>query len=205
MARVKDCPQSTQKLFVPDSTGFTVNAMDGFKEWDIICRALECGWQSILLRAGGIHDSARWHTELPERFFLMPNDYHEAESLVRRIPEDSPSPLPRWTIRSWAEVVHVSCIDNTDVFKSLEPFHIYKEELVTKRFHQNNPPAVWIILLRVYLLPKPWQLEDRDEFGGCRSLVTLPAAPFPLVGEPVLDDPSFARIQDQLDAVLYSR
>ncbi len=178
--------------------------MNGFKEWDVICRAMECGWQSLVLRAGGIHDVAKWHNDLPERFFLMPNDYHEALDQVRRAPDGADQPVERWQIRSWAEVVKVACLDHSEVLEQLEPYHIYQPELVDKRFHQNNPSAIWMILLRVYQLPNNWRLEDQEEFGGCRSVVSLPPAPFPLMGEPVLDDHQFGKIHDELEAILYS-
>lgn len=170
----------------------------------MICRALECGWQSLILRAGGIHDVAKWHTDLPERFFLMPNDYHEALDQVRRLPEGANQPVFRWEIRSWAEVVKVACIDQLSVLDGLEPLHIYQPSLLEQRFNQNNPSAVWLILLRVYKLPQPWKLADDEAFGGCRSVVPLPPAPFPLRGEPVLDDQTFAQFQDEVEALLYS-
>ncbi len=179
--------------------------MNGFKEWDVTCRALECGWQSIVLRAGGIHDVAQWHTDLPERFFLMPNDYHSALESVKRVPAGADQPVVRWQIRSWAEVMHVSCIDKFEILEKLEPYHILKPEIVEKRFHQNHPPALWLILLRVYQLPRPWNLADQPEFGGCRSLIKLPPAPFPMTGVPVLKDAEFVKLQEELDSVIYSQ
>lgn len=177
--------------------------MNGFKEWDVVCRAMECGWQSLVLRAGGIHDVAKWHNDLPERFFLMPNDFHEALDQVRRVPDGADQPVERWQIRSWAEVVKVACIDKPEVLPQVEPWHIYQPELVQQRFDQNNPSALWLILLRVYLLPKTWNLEDDKAYAGCRSVVTLPPAPFPLMGQPVLDDQKFAQLQDEVDKALY--
>ena len=177
--------------------------MNGFKEWDVICRALECGWQTMVLRAGGIHDVSKWHMDLPERFFLMPNDYHEALDQVRRIPQGDEQPVERWQIRSWAEVIKVACIHHTDVLQQLTPFHIYQAKLVQKRFLQNDPPAIWMLLLRVYTLPQPWQLSDDSSLAGCRSVVSLPTAPFPLRGEPVLNDQTFTKQQDEIEAVLY--
>ncbi|MEM1158304.1 MAG: DUF1802 family protein [Verrucomicrobiota bacterium] len=176
--------------------------MHGFKEWDVICRALECGWQSLLLRAGGIHDVTKWYNDLPERFFLMPNDYHEALHQVRRLPEGADQPVIRWQIRSWAEMVKVMCINKPEMLQRLEPFHIYQPELVQKRFEQNHPPALWLILLRVYQLPNPWQLADEESLGGCRSMVALPPAPFSLTGKPVLDDRRFSRLHDEVETAL---
>jgi hypothetical protein len=184
--------------------------MYGFKEWDITCCALECGWQSLVLRAGGIHDVAKWHEDLPERFFLMPNTYHEALESVRRVPPGfdavKSNPLqPRRQIRSWAEVMHVVRIEDYAVLEQLEPFHILNSEVVEKRFHQNDPAALWLLLLRVYVLPQRWNLPDDPEFGGCRSLIKLPRAPFPLMGKPVLEDAAFVELQEKLDTVLLSR
>jgi len=112
--------------------------MDGFKEWDVVCHALECGWRSLVLRAGGIHDTAKWQEELPSRFFLMPNDYHAALDLVRRIPAGAELPVLRWQIRSWAEVIEVRRIDEQQILEQLEPLHILKRELWEKRFEFGN-------------------------------------------------------------------
>ncbi|MGF1679182.1 MAG: DUF1802 family protein [Candidatus Methylacidiphilales bacterium] len=164
----------------------------GIKEWDVVCRALECGRQTFLLRAGGIHDAARWHEELPCRAWLMPTDFHEQHTAVTWVPDaPDPDPFIKWRIRSWVEVIRLEAVTDARILTSLAPHHILSPALVEKRYLQNNPPCVWVIVLRVHLLDTAWVLPDRPELGGCRSVVPLPEPLINPRNNPVLDDQTF--------------
>ena len=43
-----------------------------FKEWDVICEALEDGRQSVILRKGGIHEGREGFSFAHEEFVLFP-------------------------------------------------------------------------------------------------------------------------------------
>lgn len=54
-----------------------------FKEWAVVCAALERGQQTIILRKGGIREEAgRFTVETPE-FFLMPTYEHQNSELLK--------------------------------------------------------------------------------------------------------------------------
>ena len=55
---------------------------DALKEWAVVCRALETGRQSILLRKGGIDEGPHGFRMRYREFWLLPTRFHEgAESL----------------------------------------------------------------------------------------------------------------------------
>ena len=49
----------------------------GFKEWALVCAALEQGRQSILLRKGGIAEGRTRFSFQYREFFLFPTWFHE--------------------------------------------------------------------------------------------------------------------------------
>ncbi|MEO0453766.1 MAG: DUF1802 family protein [Verrucomicrobiota bacterium] len=145
----------------------------GFKEWNIVCHALECGRQTVLLRSGGIHDPSQWQADFPAEFYLMPNEYHEQMDLVTWQLEKPLREEPRWTIRSQARVksvTHCLCLEDLDTIRDQ---HILKPEVLQERFKRKTE-GLWIIEVEVSVLPTPWKLADLPEYGGCRSIVPLP-------------------------------
>lgn len=175
--------------------------MYGLKEWDVVCQALERGWSTILLRAGGIRDRLRWVEELPDEMCLMPNDFHEQLSQVTRVPEGF-EPASRWTIRSRAKVVKSVQIRDVHVLEALAPFHILSPELVEKRFTQQEPHCIWMLMLRVYTFERSWKITDTPSLSGCRSVVELPE-PAPLLrSQPVMEDEQFNATVRQIDGIL---
>ncbi|MEM6822784.1 MAG: DUF1802 family protein [Verrucomicrobiota bacterium] len=170
-------------------------AVYGLKEWDVICRALEYGHQSILLKAGGIHDSSRWFEDLPRSFYLMPTDFHAQTDLVHWQTPEEYVPASKWSIRSWANVREVFRFEDWDVVKQLSPLHVFKESPVRKRFETQGDQGLWVIVVRVYRLEREWILPDLEEYGGCRSLIPLPDCPVSRTDTPCMD-------RSQLESIL---
>ncbi|MEZ5305394.1 MAG: DUF1802 family protein, partial [Verrucomicrobiales bacterium] len=65
-----------------------------FKEWRIICDALQTGRQSIILRKGGIAEGRGGFSFDQPEFFLFPTLFHEQLKSVR-IDPDSVDPALR--------------------------------------------------------------------------------------------------------------
>ncbi|MDC0315120.1 DUF1802 family protein [bacterium] len=52
--------------------------MIAFKEWDVVCEALESGRQKLILRKGGIHEGREGFSFAHEEFVLFPTRSLEA-------------------------------------------------------------------------------------------------------------------------------
>src|SRR5581483_3781089 len=105
------------------------------KEWAVICKALAQGQQAILLRKGGIAESAGEFQVEHTRFWLYPTFVHqqhdgikpEARSLLEQAVADRP---PEGTLRleHFAEVGGVYQLhDDASVLK-LSHLHLWSDE-----------------------------------------------------------------------------
>ena len=68
-------------------------------------------------------------------------------------------------------------IDEWATISRLEPFHVWREEVVRERFEYGEQRGLQCAFGRVYRLASPWTFPDRPAYGGCRSWVTLPTFP----------------------------
>jgi hypothetical protein len=55
----------------------------GLKEWAAVCTALETGRQMVLLRKGGIYESAGEFEIEHRRFFLFPSYLHQKPDQIK--------------------------------------------------------------------------------------------------------------------------
>jgi hypothetical protein len=179
-----------------------------FKEWQVVCDALASGRQSILLRKGGIHEGRHGFSFAHESFFLFPTRFHVQGDQVR---EGEVKPLPEWQVGDPLRITHHAAaswaITLTDWQKveALEPFHIYSRQTVRERFDWEGKGmaagSIHLAFVRVWELAQPWELPYEARFGGCRSWIELPAPPaqWRELARPVLDDDTFATLQDRLN------
>jgi hypothetical protein len=175
-----------------------------FKEWAVICRALELGKQSILLRKGGIAEHFRLEHQ---RFWFFPTYVHQQQEGIR--PEGSPwldevmhdrPPTGKIGLSHWAEVTGVWQLRQIESALSLAPLHFWSEEAVRKRFEYRQP-GINVFAVRVYRAATPFEIDDTAEYQGCRSWVTLDRE-LPTSGSsPVLSDAASAEIIQVLESL----
>jgi hypothetical protein len=154
-----------------------------FKEWQVICDALESGEQSIILRKGGISEGKLGFQWLHERFFLFPTFFHEQVAQVRPGADGLPRSFrpPRAggeeiEIRLFAETLETRRLTDWAEIARLAPEHVWTESAIRERYEWGeDEPGISLARLRVHRLPEPWVLRDRPGFGGCRSWIGLPA------------------------------
>ena len=159
-------------------------SMLALKEWAIICRALEEGKQSILLRKGGVLEYKKGF-EISQKIFLLyptfehqskeylqPNYLENFELLVEG--KDSITNNDKLnTIRILASIeeIHEFC-DETTLLK-LEKYHIWNERYVQSRMNYNPKKPMNALFLRVYKLPKPISIDVKPEWAGCKSWIEI--------------------------------
>lgn len=192
------------------------------KEWAAICRALESGRQTILLRKGGLAD-ARPGFEVPCRhFWFYPTHVHEAVQGTVALP-GTPGAAPSAMlagadpsaadappaqaagglvpIHLFGEVVETRELTREEEALALAGQHAWTEATIRQRFAYRRP-GLWLIVVRVWRRREPWQVVESTAMAGCKSWVTLPEALPTTDLAPVLDDAAFAQAVAAVHACL---
>ncbi|HEY5891603.1 MAG TPA: DUF1802 family protein [Chthoniobacterales bacterium] len=169
-----------------------------FKEWALVCAALERGETSLILRKGGIAEGRAGFRFKHSDFFLFPTFFHEQLERTRLNP-DTPVPSPEpgtITITARATVEWTELVTDPATLEKLTPLHILQSSVVDERFHygkESEIPAINVAFLRVWKLKDPWRFPDAPKYGGCRSWIDLPELPADFGESPVLTDEEHAR------------
>ncbi|MGA8081745.1 MAG: DUF1802 family protein [Candidatus Nitrosopolaris sp.] len=152
----------------------------GLKEWAIVCKALEEGRQVILLRKGGIMEYKYGFEVKHSNFFLYPTYEHQSkESLqpdyvnkldivLQNTPRDN-----RNRISSCATVVQVMEIADEGVLGRLEKYHIWNDRYINVRMRYNPKKPMNVVVLRVYKMNNPIEVDIKPELTGCRSWIPI--------------------------------
>lgn len=150
-----------------------------FKEWAVICRALASGRQDVILRKGGISELGGGFQLECRRFLLLPTFVHqgaealvpEAHDLLEAIDVDRP---PEGTV-VFTHAANVQAITKITSVSDLAPFrsrHVWADAVVAERFHRWKD-ELHVLEVTVERLATPLTLPWHDDYGGCKSWVTL--------------------------------
>ena len=143
------------------------------------CDAMQDGRQILLIRKGGIREEGSVFTMSDREFFLLPTFEHQNPALLQ------PDLLPRLEARRLAPDPAVVRIDAYAVVDTILTARdeaqvnavrgetIWNAEYVKQRFDFNPYDPLYMVVLRVYRLPRPETLPLLPEYVGCRSWVTL--------------------------------
>ena len=185
-------------MSIPDSCSFA------FKEWAGVCDALADGRQCLIFRKGGIQEEEGpgLFSVAHDVFWLYPTYVHQAEQGLRvaapEPPDDIASAVP---IPALAVVSGIYRVFDPTLLPALEPFHVWTEDTVLKRFHYRSP-GLWVLGVRVHRLPEPRPMTVTPDHAGCKTWVELDA-PLSTAGlTPALDRESFVRRSRALHAIL---
>jgi hypothetical protein len=177
-----------------------------FKEWALICDALGKGTQSIILRKGGIAEDNAGFSFSEGSFHLFPTLFHEQVERLR-LPTGTSIPRPlagAIEIALHATTVHTAVLDDWETIRRLEPFHLWRPEIVRERFEYDNHDEIHLAIVRISRLNPPWILPDSPSFGGCKSWIEMPEPPAATSMIPVLPDNEFNRLADRILEALSS-
>ncbi len=153
-----------------------------------MCRALEEGRQSVLLRKGGIIEETRDFALVERRFLLFPTYEHQDEGSVQ-------DPYRAWfretlgarpsgdvvRISAWAEVTDLFLTHDLDRLLQLAPFYAWSEDYIRMRMAYKPRKPMNVVVVRTSVLPQPIDLPALEHFAGCKSWVPLDSA-IPLEG-----------------------
>jgi len=190
--------------------------MIALKEWSIVCRALEEGKQSILLRKGGILEYKNGFEVNQKIFLLYPTLEHQAGEYVQpdylrefEIQKTNNMNINETTntIRVLARMEAIQEFNDDSVLPKLEKYHIWNEKYVKMRMKYNPNKPMNALLLRVYRLPESISVDVQPEWAGCKSWINIELSnkygkslgdPSELVNKskPVIKDEDFQRIHN---------
>jgi hypothetical protein len=156
------------------------------KEWSNVVTALGRGDQVVLIRKGGIADSS-FGVEA-ERFYLYPTYFHQGESEAR----------PSVTVTHWCEVVGSWSVQDAALLDALEPLVVLPRETLDARYRFRPDQALYVIAVCTWQLAEPVEVRFRDEYGGCRSWISVDEEIDTDGSWPVISD---ALLQAKLDAI----
>jgi hypothetical protein len=171
-----------------------------FKEWAVACEAMRDGRQILLVRKGGIREEGgEFRIDDPE-FFLMPTYEHQKSGLlqapyverlraIQALPHDPRSV----TLDSYAVVDTILTARDDAQVNSVAGEFVWNAQYVKMRFDFNPYDPLYLIVVRVYVLPSPVTLAMRPEYEGCKSWVTLERALSTEGAVPAISDAEFAK------------
>lgn len=188
----------------------TISAL---KEWAIVCKGLEEGMQTILIRKGGIMERRHGFELKHNDFYLFPTYEHQSRDLLQQEYADKfKSVLHEGhsdnlnMIYLYAKVIFITETFNRDMVHGLRDFHIWNEKYVNTRMDYNPEKPLSIILLRVYRLNEAIDVALSPEQAGCRSWIDFQSLNAEFfqdnIGKPVLSNEIFQERQTHLMEVL---
>lgn len=157
--------------------------MLALKEWSIVCRALEDGKQSILLRKGGILEYKEGF-EISQKIFLVyPTLEHQSKEYLQQdylqefellLEKNDPNfEYKTNTITILAQIEGIQEFNDESKLAKLEKYHIWNEKYVNMRMSYNPKKPMNALLLRIYKLPEPISVKVNPEWAGCKSWINI--------------------------------
>lgn len=173
------------------------------KEWSSVVGALESGEQHVLLRKGGILDTASGFRTESDRFWLYSTWEHQTpghirEGFRRHLDRERP-PDGTNIISSYAKVLEETDITSDDTIRNMEPLHIWSRKYVETRRDWKPERPMRAVLLKVFRV-QPFSIPLRKEYAGCRSWLDMHQDTGG--GTPVLDDTQTSDIVRQFRSII---
>ena len=192
--------------------------MLALKEWSIVCRALENGRQSILLRKGGILEYKEGFEISQKIFLLYPTLEHQSREYLQQDYLQEIELLLRNngpnfdqdkinTITILARIEGMQEFNDETKLSKLEKYHIWNEKYVNMRMSYNPKKPMNALLLRIYKLPEPISVKVNPEWAGCKSWINIDLSNMNRISsdnidkllnlcEPVIKEDDFQKIND---------
>jgi hypothetical protein len=195
------------------------------KEWAIVCNALEDGLQTVLLRKGGILEYKDGFEVKHDSFFLYPTLEHQSREYLQsayleKFDRTYTNPINadgqnRVAIRSWAKVERIIEIFNANELAKINDYHIWNNKYLQLRMNYNSLKPLTAMIIRVYKLRSPLNLEIDPKWSGCKSWIDIQVPAYDSLNsstainkseliEPVLIDSEFEKISYGLEEALRS-
>ena len=174
--------------------------MESLKEWATVVKALEGGKQTVILRKGGILETASGFKINSKKFLLFPTYEHqetihlkeEFQNYLELIKKEKPQDGIN-KITSYAEVLDEKDISEQEKIDALSPFHIWSDEYIKARKNWMPEKPIKAVFLRIFKVPE-FEIPIKPEYQGCKSWIDINEQI--QTGESVLSD---SEVQEKLE------
>ncbi|HEV2247291.1 MAG TPA: DUF1802 family protein [Terriglobia bacterium] len=170
-----------------------------FKEWEVVVDALGRGDQILLLRKGGIHEGRGGFRPEHRRFLLFPTRYHQQRECVVASAQarfdEMTRPISAELVRLefGAELVEARRLEALSQAKALRGQHIWRDEVVERRFDWGKDRGIHVLAVRVFRLAQALELPLTTAYAGCQSWIMLERDIATHGATPVLEDVTFEK------------
>jgi hypothetical protein len=172
------------------------------KEWASVCASLGDGRQIILLRKGGIYESAGEFEIEHRRFLLFPTYLHQNAEMLKAGEHAALNAIKaepaRIAISLAGEITDIIPMANRRMMDALDDKHIWTSKLIDMRFNYRPENPLYLLLVRAYRLGNAVTIDNTPAFAGCKSWVPLDRTVVTRDAKPVLDDAGYAKRREQI-------
>jgi hypothetical protein len=169
------------------------------KEWDTVCSALGSGRQILLLRKGGIYESAGGFEIENRQFLLFPTFLHQNPQMLKddaiQWYEKRATEPEQITMTFAGEITDIIRVANRAQMDALDAEHVWTRPLIDMRFNYKPQNPLYLLLVRAYALPHSVTVQNTPAYAGCKSWVPLDEAVDASAAKAVLDEASYATRQ----------
>jgi hypothetical protein len=160
-----------------------------------VCRALETGRQIMLLRKGGIYESAGEFEVEHRQFVLFPTYLHQNPKMLKAEMHGEYQPHSaepaKITLSLAAEVTEIIRLQDRRQMDALDAEHIWTPALIDMRYNYRPENPLYLLLVRAYRLPRPVTVDNTPAYAGCKSWVPMQQAISTTGAVAALDDASY--------------
>jgi hypothetical protein len=153
--------------------------MRALKEWATVVKALENGNQTVLLRKGGILETASGFNVESKKFLLFPTYEHQDNASLKSqyygYLSDARENKPKEgtnKISSFAEVVEERDLDSLEKIEHLSSFHIWSDSYIIERMNWMPENPMKAMFLKVFKIT-PIEIPVLPDYQGCKSWIEL--------------------------------
>lgn len=153
--------------------------MESLKEWATIVKALESGHQTVLLRKGGILETASGFNVEAKKFLLFPTYEHQEKHHIKSEFHDllsqikSEKPMEGFNkITSFAEVLEEADVIDDKIVNKLSEFHIWSDSYIQERRNWKPEKPLKAIFLKVFTIDEK-EIPLKTEYQGCKSWINI--------------------------------
>jgi hypothetical protein len=162
------------------------------KEWATVCAALERGEQILLLRKGGISESAGEFEVEHRRFLLFPTYLHQNLKMLKGpfhagFEPHSQEPA-QVKLAAAGEVTDIIQLRSRRQMDAIDDQHVWTAPLIDMRFSYKPENPLYLLLVRAYRLATPVTVDNTPAYAGCKSWVPLDQQVATSGVTPTLDD-----------------
>ncbi len=153
--------------------------MNTLKEWATVVKALEQGKQTVILRKGGILETASGFNIESKKFFLFPTWEHQETKHVKpefhnfltdvldKKPDDGLN-----KISSYGEILFEKDVSSMDTINELSSFHVWSDSYIEERRNWKPEKPIKAVFLKTMKIPE-FTLPLQPEFQGCKYWIEI--------------------------------